>query len=414
MTLAIQLLLLLVAARLCGRLATLVGQPSAFGEILSGTLLALGLGLFAIPPTMLGELPQSPDIALVGEIGIFFLLLLAGIEMKPEEILEHSRESFWVALGGALLPFAAGFGFAWLILPESGFKLAQALIVGTGLAITAIPVAAEVLRELNLLHRPIGEVIIAAAIFDDVFGLILLAITTAVIGTGDFPSAPELGLLTLKVAAFFAIAIALGRYAVPAIWRRAIKVRARGIRLTTLLASAIGFSLLALAFDMHYVLGAFVAGLFFSPAVTGEAAYGRLKHIIETATFGFLAPIFFAWIGLQFSPAVFGEIPLVVAALILIALLGKIVGAGLPALWTGLDRREALAVGVGMTGRGAVELVVLSVALNAGVFAADGDHPVVVNLFSALVATAVVTTLAMPLLLRWTLRGHRTRLTEKE
>jgi len=405
MILALQLLLLLVAARLLGRLSTLLGQPPAFGEMLAGALLAIGIGLTATPPLALSELAHSPDVALVAEIGIFFLLLLTGIEMKPEEILEHSRESFWVALGGAVLPFAAGFGFAWLVLPDSGYKLAQAMIVGTGLAITAIPVAAEVLRELGLLHRPTGEVIIAAAIFDDVLGLILLAVTTAVIGTGNFPSIPEFALLLLKVATFFAIAVALGRYALPAIWRRAIKVRARGIRLTTMLATAIGFSLLALVFDMHHVLGAFIAGLFFSPVVAGEAAYGRLKQLVETATFGFLAPIFFAWIGLQFSVAVFGEIPLVVAALIIIAMLGKIVGAGLPAVWAGMSRRDALAVGVGMTGRGAVELVVLSVALNAGVFAADGDHPVVANLFSALVVTAVVTTLAMPLLLRWVLRG---------
>jgi len=405
MNLALQLLLLLVAARLLGRLSTYFGQPLAFGEILAGALLSIGIGLVASPPQALAELAHSQDVALVAEVGIFFLLLLTGVEMKPEEILEHSRESFWVALGGAILPFTAGFGFAWLVLPESGYKLAQAMIVGTGLAITAIPVAAEILRELGLLHRPVGEVIVAAAIFDDVLGLILLAVTTAIIGTGHLPSIPDFALLFLKVAAFFAIAVALGRYALPPIWRRAVKVRAPGIRLSTLLATAIGFSLLALAFDMHHVLGAFIAGLFFSPAVVGEAVYGRLKQLVETVTFGFLAPIFFAWIGLQFSVGVFGEIPLVVVALIIIALLGKIFGAGVPALWAGLNRRDALTVGVGMTGRGAVELVVLSVALNAGVFDADGDHPVVVNLFSALVVTAVVTTLAMPVLLRWVLHG---------
>ncbi len=405
MTLAVQLLLLLAVARLFGHLAKRLNQPPAFGEMVAGAALALGIGLLATPPAILGTLPQSPDLALVAEVGIFFLLLLAGIEMKPEELLEHSRESFWVALGGAVVPFAFGFGFAWLILPETGYKLAQALIVGTGLSITAIPVAAEILRELNLLHRPVGEIIIAAALFDDALGLLLLAVTTAVVATGHFPSGADLAFLVAKTAVFFVVAIPLGRYALPWMWKRVARIRARGIQLTSLLGTAIGFSALALALDMHYVIGAFVGGLFFSPATAGEAVYERLKRLIDTITFGFLAPVFFAWIGLQFSPGVFREIPVTVAALIGIAMAGKIIGAGVPALWAGLGRQEALAVGVGMTGRGAVELVVLSVALNAGVFAANGDHPVVANLFSALVITAVITTLTMPLLLRWALRG---------
>jgi Kef-type K+ transport system membrane component KefB len=408
-TIVLQLLLLLVAARLCGRASAWIGQPAAFGEMLAGVLIVLALGMVSAPPAFLATIATSPTVALVGEGGIFLLLLATGIEMKPEEITAHSRQALWVALGGAAVPFAAGFAFAWLILPETGYKQAQAMIVGTGLAITAIPVAAEVLRELNLLHKPIGEVILAAAILDDVVGLILLAATTAVIVTGGFPTFGMLAVLGGKTVLFFAVAIALGRFAMPPLWRLVSRVRAPGIHMTVLVASALIFSLIALFLDMHAVLGAFVSGLFFSPAVVGEAVYQRLKRMVDTLTFGFVAPVFFAWIGLQISLGAVVAIPWVVVALIFIAMAGKTIGAGLPALMNGFNRREALAVGVGMTGRGAVELVVLSIAYQAGVFASNGDHPVVRNLFSALVVTAVASTLAMPILLRWVLSARPSR-----
>lgn len=404
MILALQLLLLLLAARVFGRASAWLGQPAAFGEMLAGVLIVIAVGLLAAPPVLLRDMASSPEVGMIGEAGIFLLLLVTGIEMKPEEIVSHSRQSVWVALGGAAVPFAAGFVFAWVILPDTGFKQAQAMIVGTGLAITAIPVAAEVLRELDLLHKPIGEVILTAAILDDVIGLILLAATTAVIVTGGFPTPGTLLLLGAKMLAFFAIVVTVGHFVLPVAWRWIGHIRAPGIYLTGFAASAMAFTAVALALNMHAVLGAFVAGLFFSPAVVGEAVYQRHKRFIETLTFGFVAPIFFAWIGLQITLGVLIAVPWVVAGLVTIAIAGKILGAGLPALLTGLGRREALAVGVGMTGRGAVELVVLSIAHQAGVFAANGTHPVVQNLFSALVVTAVASTLAMPLMLRWVLR----------
>jgi Kef-type K+ transport system membrane component KefB len=160
---------------------------------------------------------------------------------------------------------------------------------------------------------------------------------------------------------------------------------------------------------MHFVLGPFVAGLFFDGAHVGDAAFARTKHVIGALTLGFLGPIFFASIGLRLDPGAIATIPGFLAALILIAFAGKLIGAGLPAYWAGLDRRHALAVGVGMSGRGAMELVVASIAEKAGVFAsADGPDPIVGNLFSALVLTAVITTLLTPVLLRWVLADRTT------
>lgn len=116
-------------------------------------------------------------------MGIFFLLLYAGIELRPKELVEHPGSSFAVALGGFLVPLISGFALAWSVLPQSDLKQAQALLVGTALAITAIPVTVKVFMEFGLLHTRIGETVISAAVFDDVMGLILPVILTGVVTT---------------------------------------------------------------------------------------------------------------------------------------------------------------------------------------------------------------------------------------
>ncbi|NNE84139.1 MAG: cation:proton antiporter, partial [Alphaproteobacteria bacterium] len=158
---------------------------------------------------------------------------------------------------------------------------------------------------------------------------------------------------------------------------------------------------------MHFVLGPFMAGLFFEPGQVGADAYERQKSILEPVTLGILGPVFFAWIGMQLDLGAFFAVPWFLAGLVVIAFLGKLLGAGLPALWSGLGRRDAAAIGVGMGGRGAVELVIISIALTAGVFENPQGDPIVGNLFSALVITAVVTTALTPVLLRLLLVGTR-------
>src|SRR5690606_18217418 len=129
---------LLVLTRLGGEIAARLGQPALVGELVAG--IALGLvvarsgGLFPV----LSELPENEVFLAITDLAIFFLMLFAGIELKPRELARGSATAFAVALGGFLVPLAAGFGFAWLFLPESELKLVQALFVGTALAITAV------------------------------------------------------------------------------------------------------------------------------------------------------------------------------------------------------------------------------------------------------------------------------------
>ncbi|MDN2565597.1 cation:proton antiporter [Aquibium sp. A9E412] len=400
---ALHLFALLVVTRLFGELLERLRQPAAIGEILAGVALAL-VAASALPVPLLADLADSPFLGVAAEFGIFFLLLLAGIEMRPKEIADHSGTSLAVALGGVLVPLALGFALAWIALPESPLKFAQALLIGVALSISAVPVAVGIFMELGLLHTRVGQTVVSAAIFDDVIGLILLAVLTGVIQTGAMPGPAAMAMLLAKVALFFAITVTIGLFVYRRISALVARMRVPAPHFSALIALSLGFAALAEALGMDFILGPFIAGLFFSPETVGRKAYERIKKSVGDVTDGLLAPLFFASIGVRVELGAFAAIPTFLAALIAVAVIGKLLGAGLPARLAGLSRRESLAVGIGMSGRGAVELIIASIALEAGLFALD--DPLVENLFSALVIMAVVTTVLTPLGLRRVLGGR--------
>lgn len=404
---ALHLVILLVATRLTGELFERAGQPASMGEIAAGIALVLLAGSpFSMP--LITTLPASPFLEIAADFGIFAILLLAGVEMRPREIASRSVVSFGVALGGVTLPLAGGFALAWIFLPHTPLKLAQALLVGVALSISAVPVAVKVLMEMRLLHERVGETIVSAAIIDDVIGLALLAIAMSAIDTGSIPNAGAILLLIAKVVLFFVVTVAAGLYLVPALYRQLAHFRVPAPHFSGLLVVALVFAGLAEALGMDFILGPFTAGLFFDPDTVGEAGYERVKKTLEDVTNGLLAPLFFASIGVRLDLGAVTAVPVFLALLLIVAFLGKLVGSGIPARLAGLSWRDATAVGIGMSGRGAVELVVASIALEAGIF--EQPDVLVSNLFSALVVTAVVTTMVMPVVLRAVLRpaGHQT------
>jgi len=152
---------------------------------------------------------------------------------------------------------------------------------------------------------------------------------------------------------------------------------------------------------LHFIIGAFLAGMFFHPKVVDEEVFRRVEKQMSGITSGFLAPIFFVSVGLHLDFSAVVSVPGFVASLIIIALASKMIGAGLPAYWVGLSKRESMMVGVGMSGRGAVELIVAGVALQAGLFAQPVPTPLIVeSLYSAIVVMALVTTVITPILLK--------------
>ena len=407
---ALHLLLLIVAARLFGELFARAGQPASMGEIAAGIALALiAASPLAIP--LIAELPSSPFLEVAAQFGIFFVVLLAGMEMRPHEIASQSAASLGVALGGVILPLASGFALAWAFLPETPLKFPQALLVGIALSISAVPVAVKVLMELRLLHERVGQMIVSAAIFDDVIGLVLLAVVLSVIETGAVPERGTMLALLGKVVLFFGVTTAAGLFLGPAFYRIAAQFRIPAPRFSALMSMALAFAVLAEALSMDFILGPFMAGLFFNAETVGKEAYAGVESSLRDVTDGLLAPLFFVSIGARVDLGAVEAIPVFLAALLATAFLGKLIGAGVPARLAGLPTRDAMAVGIGMSGRGAVELVVASIALEAGLF--NQPDELVANLFSALVITAVATTMVMPPALRAMLRARDTSQHEK-
>jgi len=399
----LHLIVLLVAARSLGEMAVRLGQPALVGEIAAGFLLAIAAT--STDAAFFTDLSRSPFLELAADFGIFFLLLLAGLEIAPGELLQRSTRSLAVAAGGVVLPLALGVTLAWFVIPDNPAKLIQSMLVGVALSISAVPVAVGVFMDMGMLHTPTGRTVVAAAVLDDIAGLILLALLTGAIAAGTVPDLTALLPLLGKTVVFFLILAGFGMLGARKLTTLIAAVRIPAPEFSGLVITALAFSWLAELFGMDFIVGAFVAGLLFDAKSLGAARFARLKASISDLTLGLLAPLFFLSIGIRVDFTALAVIPGVVALLIVAALIGKILGAGLPALLLGHTRREALGVGIGMTGRGAVELIILSIALEAGVFA--GTQPVVANLFSALVLMALVTTIFTPIGLRWLFRKDK-------
>jgi Kef-type K+ transport system membrane component KefB len=172
------------------------------GELLAG----IALGVFAHQYE--GTLPiitglDDEVFTALTDLAMFFLTLLAVVEMSPRELSKRSRSAFWVALGGLPIPLVSRFVLGWLFIPASEYRFAQSTFLAAALAMTAVPVSVKVLMDLGLLEAPVGKTIVSAAVFDDVFSLILLAVLTTVFRTAELPDIATLGLLLGRIAGFF-------------------------------------------------------------------------------------------------------------------------------------------------------------------------------------------------------------------
>lgn len=395
------LLVLLAATRIFGEFAVRLGQPALVGELISG--IVIGVVVHSFPETFPGlvGLSDSEVFNALTDLGVFCLMLFAGLEMQPRELTKGSAVSVSVAVGGMLLPLGLGSGLGWLLLPDSSFRFAQSLFLGTALAITAVPVAIKILIDLNQLQSRVGQTIVSAAIVDDVLSLVLLSVLTALIRTGELMSLTAIALLAGKVLLFFALTTAIGVYLLPRLEPLVKRLMGSEIEFSLLMLVALGFAVLAELLEMHFIIGAFIAGLFFNVRTLPANTFQDVKGKVSGLTKGLLAPIFFASIGLHLDLGALTVIPMFVFLLVVIAVAGKLIGASLPAAAWGMSPRDSLAVGVAMSARGAVELIIADIALRAGLFSRpEPVPPVVAKMFSAVVIMAIVTTLITPVGLR--------------
>ena len=345
-------------------------------------------------------------IGAVAQLGILLLLLVTGMETDLSVVRQSRRTAFAVSICGILVPFLCGVGLGELLpasmLPDPERRLVTTLFLGTALSISSVKIVAMVVREVGFLRRTIGQVIVAAAIIDDTIGWIVMSVVfgLALHGSIDFGS---LAWSLAGVAIFLVLSFTIGRRLVFRLIRWTNDRFQSELPVITAILVATGvMALTTNAIGVHTVLGAFIAGILVgqSPILT--------RHIDEQLRGLIVAlfmPVFFGMAGLSTNLEVLANpnLLLLTVGLIAIASIGKFGGAFLGGRLGGMNWAEAIALGCGMNARGSTEVIVASIGLSMGVLNQE--------LFTTIVAMAVVTTMSMPPMLRghWPLTAHRRR-----
>jgi Kef-type K+ transport system membrane component KefB len=382
--------LLLASARLLGETARRFNLPSVLGEIMAGVL--WGPTVFgALAPAWsayLFPLQGGGALALDGlmALAITLFLLVAGLEVDLSSIWRQGKTAINVGVAGIVGPFAVGFAaawfFPWMMGREGGADpLIFALFMATALSITALPVIAKTLMDLNLYRSDLGMLVVAAAVFNDLVGWIIFAIILGMLGTGA-AHALSIGQTIWLTLGFALGMLTVGRWLIHRIlpWIHAHLSWPGGV-----LGFALSLALVSAAFTewigIHAIFGAFLAGV-----AIGDSKHlrERTRATIEQFVSFIFAPLFFASIGLKVNFLAHFDLQLVLTVLV-IATLGKVLGCGLAGRLSGLARREAWALGFGMNARGAMEIILGLLALKYGLI---GER-----LFVALVVMALVTSL---------------------
>src|ERR1700683_1697916 len=371
MHLFIALAVLLGAAKLAGELMQKLDQPSVLGEIMAGILLGptlLGhfkpqLYAFIFPAT--GNLPIALET--VTTLGVVFFLLIAGLEIDLRSIFRQGKSAILVSFFGVIVPFALGFGTAWLFPEYLGAQsgadtLIFSLFVGTALSISALPLIAKILMDLNLLRSEMGTVVMSSAMFDDLVGWILFSLILGMM-KADPHSIGGVKRTILLVAGFTILALTVVRWLIDKLvpWIQAHTSWPGGI-LGFIFTLTLGPAAFAEYAGIHAVFGAFIMGI-----AVGESTHLRKRttEIIHQVAANVFAPFLFASIGLRTNFVTNFNLG-ITATVIAVGCLGKLIGAGYGARLGGMDRSTAWGVGLAMNARGAMEMILGLLALQAG------------------------------------------------
>ncbi len=405
----VQVAVLLLTARLLGELAQRLGQPTVVGEILAGILLGPSLlsgfipalGDWIVPHTEV----QGHLLELVSLFGVMFLLLITGLETDLALIQRHARSAIGIALGGLILPLILGFLVGQLLpaelLIDPEHRLVFSLFIATAMAISAIPVVAKVLMDLDLTRRDIGQTIIAAAMIDDTTGWIILSVVIG-IASGSVITLGSVGQSILTVLGFLVLSLVVGRWLISralSFVQNSLRMRDKVLSLVILLMFIWGA--IGQALGIEALLGAFVVGIVLSqiPHLNPEVI-----HRLESIALGIFAPIFFATAGLKVDAMRLLEPQLLLVTLfvIVVAVICKMVGVYIGARTIGgSDHWTAIFFGAGLNARGSIGIIVANIGLSLGILNQD--------VFSILVVMAIVTSLMSPALMKWAVRNIQPR-----
>lgn len=407
----LSLAIMLLAAKFGGEIAERkFKQPGVLGELLAGVVIspfALGpyLGFNVIP----GEImPISPEIDLIGQIGVVILLFLAGIETDVKQFMKFGKVAGFVAAGGVIVPFLLGyFAIKLFYTPPEGEPTEYvALFTGAILTATSVGITARVLKDIDRMNSEEGTTILAAAVIDDILGIIVLAMVIGIIGTATgvmelnfidnawnevVPKSTTTDIIwiVLKAAVFWGIVLFIGLKYSDKISSLLSKFETKGALMVIALVIGFAISYLAAYIGLALIIGAYAAGLALS-------ASAHKEHLIEeiTPVFNFLVPIFFVAMGMLVNVREVVTIAGLGVIILVFAIVGKALGCGVVSYFSGFNYNGALRVGTGMIPRGEVGLIVAYIGLSSGII----QQPIYV----IAVVMSIVTTLITPPLLKST------------
>ena len=325
----LSIIIILAGARALGEVFRRMKLPPLVGELLAGMILG---------PSLFGIILPNESLEVLASVAVFFLMLLAGLEMDLREIKKAGRSAVIISLMAFTIPFLTGTQVASLF----GLPTVQSLFMGLLLSITALPVSVIVLMEFGILKSRIGNTMITAAVFNDILALVILGIIVELSANGDSHlDVTMIGVSVIKVAALMAV---------------------------------------------------FFASLLFGKKLLPKKESSRAYGIVSGVTFGFFAPIFFGFIGIKFNAQSIIELAPLFVGLLAISIATKIGGGFIGAKIVKFSNNDALAIGTLMNGGGMIELAIASIGLTVGILD--------LSLFSIAVAIGFATTILSPLLAR--------------
>ncbi|TMJ32002.1 MAG: potassium transporter [Alphaproteobacteria bacterium] len=397
---AAELILLLLVGRVLGEGMSRIGQPALFGQLLAGVLLGPSVFGLLLPEWRAVVFPDDKTlktmIDAVSQIGILLLLLLTGMETNLALMQRRRRAVVASSLSGIAVPFACGMALAYAlpseVVPGHENPLVTALFLGTALAISSVKIVAMTLMEIGVIRRDIGQLILATAILDDTVAWIIIAVISGIATSGTV-DLKTVGASVAGTFLFLAFCLTVGRRLVAwlIVWvndHMTIEVPVITAILVVMLALALTTELIG----VHTALGAFIAGILVgqSPILT-EHIENELRGFI----FAFFAPVFFAvaGLGMDLRTLMDPTLLLFTLAVILVASVGKFGGALIGGRLGGLTTWESIALATGLNARGSTEVIIASIGLAMGALSRE--------LYTMIVAMAVVTTMVMPPMLRW-------------
>ena len=406
--------IILITAKIGGEVSErYLKIPPVLGELGAGILISPfllggihwfgGSAIFELP---LGEgdgLPVEPQLFFIAQLAAVILLFEAGLETDRQKFMKYVRPATAVAAGGVLLPFTMGFGatimlgFASL---DSIHEMLPALFVGAIMTATSVGITARVLADIRRLDSPEGVTVLAGAVVDDVLGIIILSVVVGIAEEGTI-TAGSIGLVFLKAVGFWLGLMILGSLVSRYISRVLLWFKSPGGALVVALALAfVAAGVAEIYFGLAMIIGAYTMGL----ALSGTDLKHEIENSMRTVN-NFMVPIFFVVIGMQVDFTAFGasEDTTLAASIIfaivlsVFAVISKVVGAGVPALFVGFNRRGATRIALGMLPRGEVALIIAGIGLTSGVIGKD--------IFGVAIVMTIFTTVLAPVLLIPAFRG---------